>query len=120
MSQEPHALPLRTAPNDAPKWRYRKTKRLIYYILGLLETLLAFRLVLKLLGANPASGFVKFIYGVTGVFIAPFTAIFSPVVSQGLETRSFLEPATITAMLIYALIVWGIIKLIDISRDRHH
>src|SRR5665648_1153901 len=35
--------------------------RIVYYILGLLEVMLGFRLVFKLLGANPGSGFVSFI-----------------------------------------------------------
>ena len=49
---------------------------LIYFIFGALEVLLAFRLVLKLMGASLASGFVGLIYGLTGIFILPFEGIF--------------------------------------------
>ena len=87
-------------------------KRVIYYILGLLEILFAFRFVFKLLGANPGSGFVTFIYSITQIFLAPFTAIFRPAVTQGIETKAVLEPSTMIAMVVYALIAWGIVKLI--------
>lgn len=93
-------------------------KRVIYYILGLLEILLAFRFVFKLLGANPDSGFVAFIYAVTQIFLAPFTTIFRPAVTQGIETKAILEPSTMIAMAVYALIAWGIVKLIITIRER--
>ena len=91
-------------------------KRVTYYILGVLETLLAFRLVFRLLGANPDSGFVSFIYSVTRVFLIPFEAIFAPATTEGLETAGILEPATVVAMVVYAVIAMGIIRLIDVVR----
>lgn len=95
------------------------TRRVVYYILGILEVLLAFRLVFKLLGANPNSGFVAFIYSISQVFLAPFTAIFRSASTQGIETKAFLEPSTIIAMVVYALIAWGIVKLIIILRGQN-
>ena len=85
-----------------------------YFLLGTLETLLAFRLVLKIMGASLASGFVGFVYGLTGIFILPFEGIFRRGISQGIETTSIFEPSTFVAMLVYAVLVWGIIKLIRI------
>jgi hypothetical protein len=93
-------------------------KRIIYYFLGLLEILLAFRFIFKLLGANPASGFVTFIYAITQIFLSPFTAIFRTAVTQGIETKAVLEPSTMIAMVVYALIAWGIVKLIVTLRER--
>ena len=87
-------------------------RKVVYYILGLLEVLLAFRLTFKLRGANPYSGFSSFIYSISQVFLVPFTAIFRPAVTQGIETNAVLEPSTIIAMVVYALIAWGIVKLI--------
>jgi hypothetical protein len=92
--------------------------RIVYYLLGVLEALLGIRLILKLLGANPKSAFVTFIYNVTGIFLAPFEGIFRNAISSGIETKSVLEPGTIIAMLIYALIAWGIVKLIRIIKNR--
>lgn len=89
-------------------------RKIVYYILGILETILAFRLVFKLLGANPGSGFVSFIYDISGGFLAPFSGIFKSAVTNGLETKAVLEPSTIIAMIVYALIAYGIVKLIII------
>lgn len=93
-------------------------RRVVKYILGILEVLFAFRLALKLFGANPNSGFVSVIYSITHVFLAPFTAIFSNATTQGIETQAVLEPSTIIAMIVYALIAWGVIKLIIIISER--
>ena len=90
--------------------------RVVYYILGIFEILLAFRLGFKLLGANPNSGFVSLIYSISQVFLVPFTAIFRSAETQGIETKAVLEPSTIIAMLVYALIAWGIVKLIVIIK----
>jgi len=94
--------------------RYLKLRKIVSYVLGILEFLLVFRLIFKLLGANPASGFVSFIYTVSGILLAPFSGIFRTAVTQGIETKSVLEPANIIAMFVYALIAYGIIMLIKV------
>lgn len=91
------------------------TKKLLYYILGLIEVLLAFRLGLKLLGANPQSGFVAFIYNLSKIFIYPFWGIFRPIVTEGIETASVLEPATLMALIVYPIIAYGIARLLDLK-----
>ena len=87
---------------------------LIFFFFGALEILLAFRLVLKLTGASISSAFVGLIYGLTGVFILPFEGIFRRGFAQGLETTSVLEPATLVAIIVYAFLAWGIVKLLRI------
>lgn len=87
---------------------------LVYFLFGLLEVLLAFRLVLKLTGASLASAFVGLIYGLTGIFILPFEGIFRRGYTQGVETTSVLEPSTLVALIVYAVLAWGIVKLIRI------
>lgn len=95
------------------------TGRVVYYIFGILEVLLAFRLVFKLAGASQGSYFVSFIYTITRIFILPFEGIFRRGVSQGVETTSVLEPSTIVALIVYTLLAWGIVKLIRVfSRER--
>jgi len=91
-----------------------KLRSMVYYVFGILQTLLAFRLIFKLLGANPESTFVSLIYTVSGAFLSPFTGIFRSAVNQGIETESVLEPTTIIAMIVYALIAYGIVRLIEI------
>ncbi len=93
---------------------------LVYFFFGLLEVLLGFRLAFKLTGANPISGFVRFIYSFTQPFILPFEGIFRRGYTQGVETTSVLEPSTLVAMVVYALIAWGIVKFVAILVGRAH
>jgi hypothetical protein len=90
---------------------YRGTQ-VVWYILGLLEILLAFRFLLKLFGANPAAGFSQFIYGATYVFAAPFLAVFRITYVEG----SIFEWTTLLAMLVYWIVALGIIKLFLMSK----
>lgn len=92
-----------------------KARKVTYYILGALETLFAFRLIFKGLGANPESPFVSGIYAVTGIFLAPFEGIFRSAVTDGIETQAVLEPHLIIGMVSYAVLAWGIIKLIELG-----
>ena len=85
---------------------YRGTQ-IVWYILGFIEVLLAFRFVLKLLGANPAAGFSRFIYGVTHFLAAPFLNVFH--ISQ--VAGNIFEWTTLLAMFAYWVIAFGIIKL---------
>lgn len=87
---------------------------LIYFLFGVLEVLLVFRLVLKLTGANPGSAFVGFIYSLSELFIQPFTGIFHSAVGQGVETTALFEPATLVAIVVYAVFAWGIAQLVII------
>lgn len=58
MEENENAEALKIAKNR----RTTKLAKIIYYILGVLEVLFTFRLVFKILGANPASSFVSMIY----------------------------------------------------------
>lgn len=87
---------------------------LIYFLFGILEALLAFRLVFKLAGASLSSAFVGLIYGLTGIFILPFEGIFRRGFTQGIETTSVLEPSTLVAIIVCAVLAWGIVKLVRI------
>ncbi len=97
-----------------PLW-FIKTRHAIYYVLVVLEIMLAFRLLFKLLGANTASGFVSFLYTVTGIFAAPFYGIFTPYSTAGLAAKSMFEPGTIIGMIVYGLVAWGIVYLLKIK-----
>lgn len=90
---------------------YRGTQ-VVWYILGIVEVLLAFRFVLKLMGANPAAGFSSFVYGVTYIFATPFLSVFH--ISQ--VAGSIIEWTTLLAMFVYWVIALGIIKLLLIGK----
>lgn len=87
---------------------------LVYFFFGTLDVFLAFRLILKLTGANVGSAFVGLIYGLTGIFVMPFEGIFNKGYAPGLVQTSVLEPATIVAILVYGLLAWGIVSLLRI------
>ena len=91
---------------------YRGTQ-VVWYILGIIEILLAFRFVLKLLGANPGAGFTNFIYDITYVFATPFLSVFRNTrVTEG----SIFEWTTILAIFVYLLVAWGIVRLFFMSK----
>lgn len=94
-----------TSPSTKPL--YRGTQ-IVWYLLGLLEALLAFRFVLKLLGANAEAGFTSFIYGATYIFTAPFLSVFRMTKVSG----SIFEWTTLLAMLVYWLVAFALIKLL--------
>ena len=90
---------------------YRGTQ-IVWYLVGILEVLLGFRFILKLLAANPAAGFTNFIYAITEPFAAPFLNVFSIPRVEG----SILEWTTLLAMLVYFLIALAIVKLLVMSK----
>jgi len=97
---------MNSSNSPSTKPLYRGTQ-IVWYILGIIEVLLAFRFILKLLGANPAAGFTSFIYSVTHIFAVPFLSVFGISKVSG----SVFEWTTILAMFVYWVIAIGIIKL---------
>ncbi len=88
--------------------------RIMWTVLGILEVLLGLRFMLKLIAANPESGFAWFIYGITGLFAKPFTDL----VSTWSSGKTILEVTTLIAMAVYALLFWGIVRVTRIVADR--
>lgn len=86
-------------------------QRVVWYIAGFILVLLALRIVLFMLGANQGSGFVDFIYAISGIFSAPFAGIF-PAPTYG---QFFFDTASLVAMVVYALVAWGIAKLFTLN-----
>jgi len=93
-------------------------QNIVWYILGLIEVLLGLRFIFKLLGANSSSGFVSFIYSVTGVLTAPFDSIFGVSSTNTGSTHSVFEPSILVAAAVYALIAWGIVKLMNVTHKQ--
>ncbi len=91
-------------------------QNIVWYILGFIEVLLGIRFLLKLLGANPASGFVNMIYAISGILTAPFDNIFGVATADAGKVRSVFEPSILVAVVVYALIAWGVVKLITINQ----
>ena len=81
-----------------------KVTQLIWLFLGILEALIALRIGLKLIGANPESPIVALIYGLTYLFLFPFQGM----VATPSAGSIVLELSSLFAMLIYALIAWAV------------
>ena len=96
-----------TVVRSVPAYNYRAVQ-VVWFLAGLVDVILAIRFVMKLLAANPASGFVSFMYNLSEPLIAPFRGIFGTPAAGG----SVLEPASLVAIVIYSLIAWGLVTLI--------
>jgi hypothetical protein len=90
--------------------------RLVMYVFGLIEILIAIRFVLKLLGANAEAGFVKLMYSVSDIFMVPFTAIFTAKHAAG----ATFELSALAAIAVYALVAWGVVMLIRVISPREN
>lgn len=81
-----------------------KATQVVWLLFGILEAMIALRIGLKLIGANPDSPIVGLIYGFTNLFLLPFTAL----IGSPENGNMVLELSSMFAMLIYALIAWVI------------
>ena len=87
-----------------------RASQLISFIFGVIVSLIAIRVLLKVIAANAASPFAQFIYSVTGVFVAPFIGLTATPAVDG----SVLELSSLVAAVIYALVGWALIKLLRV------
>lgn len=100
---------------EAPQKVFEKKKtivrsnQIVWYILGLVEVLLAFRVVLKMLGANPYVGFTDLIYSITLPLVTPFNGI----IGLSGTGSSVFEWSTIIAGLVYLCVGWGLSYLLN-------
>lgn len=81
-----------------------KAAQFIWLLFGILEALIALRIGLKLIGANPESPIVALIYGLTYLFLFPFEGLVPSPASGSIV----LELSSMFAMLIYGLIAWAV------------
>jgi hypothetical protein len=95
-------------PYEGRRLAAHRLTQVIYWVFALIEGLIAIRLILKALGANPSAGFAQFIYGVTAPLVAPFVGLFGNPAYQ----NSVLELSSIVALIVYALVAWLLGKLV--------
>jgi uncharacterized protein YggT (Ycf19 family) len=88
--------------------------RIVYWLFGLIEAIIALRFILALLGANPNAGFTRIIYALSAAPMAPFLAVFPTQQVQG----AVFEWSALLAIVVYALIAWGIESLIRAASPR--
>jgi len=133
---EDHDVTVQTTPLDAPtlkqttvireplvktehpqkiydkKKRIFRTYQIIWYILIFIELLLGFRATLKAIGANQISGFVNLVYALS----APLALPFSGIVPSYVDGNSIIEWSTMFAGVIYFLIAFGLVHLLQLAK----
>lgn len=111
MSNENRMSEVRTSQNE-PGREQRifsfKATQLVWLLFGILEALIALRIGLKLIGANPESPIVALIYGFTYLFLFPFEGL----VASPTYGNMVLELSSMFAMAIYGLIAWGVERVV--------
>ena len=85
-----------------------KVTQFIWLLFGGLEALIGIRVILMLIGANPANPFTALVYQLSELFLWPFRNI---VANPGFQNYT-LEITSLIAMIVYALIGWAIVRLI--------
>jgi uncharacterized protein YggT (Ycf19 family) len=86
----------------------------VYVLFGVLDALIAFRVVLKMLAANPDAWFSSLVYTITAPFVALFQGIFPTPATHG----SVFEFSSVLAIFVYALLGWAIVRLIQAAGNR--
>lgn len=87
-----------------------KTNQVIYYLMGALGVLLVLRILLRLLGANPANQFAGFIYALSSPFVTPFETLFTTPTFG----NSAFEFNALIAIAVYGLLTWLVIRLLEL------
>jgi uncharacterized membrane protein YuzA (DUF378 family) len=107
----PGEVQQRHVVHDEATERYAAISRvnqILWLLFGLIIGLIGLRVVLKLIGANTAAAFAQLIYSLTDVFLWPFTGITTDPAVGAFQ----FEFSSILAMLVYALVAWGLTRLI--------
>lgn len=89
-------------------------QRIVWFVIGLINVIIALRFIFLLLGANQGAGFTDFVYSVSAPLVAPFVGIFG----EPVYGESVFEISSLLAIVIYTLIGWGIAKLLTLARPQ--
>jgi len=85
-----------------------KITQMIWLLLGLLEAVIALRVLFKLIGVNGENAFAALLYNVTNLFVAPFASL----VGAPAVGNMVLEISSIIAMIVYLLIAWAFERIV--------
>jgi uncharacterized protein YggT (Ycf19 family) len=88
-----------------------RISKFIWLVTGIIDVLIAFRFVLKMIAANSSNGFADFIYSLTNMMVSPFLGLVNtPVGVDG----STVEIGSLFAIVFYTLVAVVIIQLMRI------
>ena len=85
--------------------------KLLYIVITFAETVIIFRIVMSLIGANQANSFVNWIYSMSDVLISPFRGIVADEV--------YIDKLRIELTPIVSLIFYAIIALFYLNYQKH-
>jgi hypothetical protein len=100
---------VRRRPSGAETWR-----RVVVFIFGIIQGLIAIRIVLLLADANQANGLVKFIYDLSAIFVGPFDGILHTNAVQ--SGASIFDIAALVALVGWTILEFLIIAGVGIAR----
>jgi hypothetical protein len=88
--------------------------RVLNFLLGLITLFLGLRILFRLVGANPETPFVQWIYSLSGILTAPFAGIFPNQSANG----AVLDVVAMVALIMYAIAIYLIASLVDALMNR--
>lgn len=94
-----------------------------YAIFGFIGITVGLRFVLLLVGANPTSPLVSWIYNWSNPLVAPFSGILgqSPTAAgQGVAAQSVFDWTALIALVVYGLIAAVLARILARSAAYHH
>lgn len=95
---------------DSTNQRLRRTSTTIRFVFIVIEIVLVMRFFLKLVGANQASPFGVFLFGITDPLAAPFESLLhNPKIWSG-----EVEFTTLLALIVYPVFCWILIRSIQL------
>lgn len=95
------------SPAERQLGTLRRIQQIVWFVVGVLVSLIALRFALLLLGADTSIGFGNLILSITQPFVAPFLPLFD-------EQTGRVELGDLIAMIVYLLLGWGVVKLLEI------
>lgn len=92
---------------------------IVYFLFGALQLLLATRVILKLIAANPNNSFADFVYDLSAPFVGLFASLVQNPTING-EGTGVLEITTLLAMVAWAILAYlaGRLVWLMLSRPR--
>lgn len=103
-------------PGQQQRAKTQKITQIIWLVMGVLEGLLALRVIFKLIGVNAANSFAVLLYGITGFFVAPFASLASAPSAGNIV----FEVSTLIAMAVYLLVAWALLRIAYVIFYRQH
>ena len=88
-----------------------RISKFIWLLAGIIDVLITFRFILKMIAANPNNGFANFIFGLTNMLVSPFLGLVNtPVGADG----STVEIGSLFAIVFYTIVAAIIVQLLRI------